>query len=70
MPLEQLILMPEPMARRALSGKSIALRVLAPVGAYAGRGALRVLRIRAIDEAVELDCGYESYQRLDDATVR
>jgi hypothetical protein len=57
--------MPEVDARRALSGQTIAFRVLAPVGAYAGRGALRVLRARMFqDEVVELVCGYERYDRL------
>lgn len=69
MDLQQLVLMPETRARRALSGRDIVLRVLAPVGAYAGRGSLRVLRAsvlrRAADESgdgVELVCGYEAYE--------
>jgi hypothetical protein len=72
MPLEELVLMPEVDARRALSGQTIVLRVLAPVGAYAGRGTLRVLRARPAaavreahhDEVVELVCGYEAYDRM------
>jgi len=69
-PLDQLVLMPEVDARRVLTGHAVTLRVLAPVGQYAGRGTLRVLRARPVvpqgrqDEVVELVCGYESYQRL------
>lgn len=71
MPLEDLVLMPEPDARRALGSQDIALRVLAPVGHYAGRGMLRVLRVKPGDPSansgqavVELVCGYEAYDRL------
>lgn len=51
-------------ARRALCGHSLAFSVLAPVGAFAGRGVLRVLRARPRDERIELVCGYESYEPL------
>jgi hypothetical protein len=70
-PLEDLILMPEVAARRALRDRSITFSVLAPVGAYAGRGVLRVLRARPLPfdaaqgDGVELVCGYESYERYD-----
>lgn len=68
MPLDDLVLMPEVDARRALAGQPVAVRVLAPVGHYAGRGTLRVLRVRPFEapagEKIELVCGYESYQRL------
>ncbi len=71
MPLDHLVLMPEVDARRALAGQAVALRVLAPVGHYAGRGALRVLRARprpltagAAGSVIELVCGYEAYERL------
>jgi hypothetical protein len=63
-PLEDLVLMSEVEARRALSGQSIAFSVLAPVGSYAGRGTLRVLRVRPREQLVELVCGYESYEPL------
>lgn len=66
MPLEDLILMPELDARRALRDRPVSLSVLAPVGSYAGRGVLRVLRARPIEERIELVCGYESYERFDD----
>lgn len=56
--------MPEAEARRALSGRIGAFSVLAPVGAFAGKGTLRVLRLREADERIELTCGYESYVRI------
>jgi hypothetical protein len=57
--------MPEVEARRALSGRISAFSVLAPVGSFAGKGVLRVLRVRtAPDEQIELTCGYESYEFL------
>ena len=62
--LQQLVLLPETQARRALRGQRVVLRVLAPVGSYAGAGTLRVLRLRPRAEGVELDCGYERYHRL------
>ncbi len=67
MPLDQLVLMPEVDARRALAGHAVTLHVLAPVGHYAGCGALRVLRARPVagDDEIELVCGYDSYRRLD-----
>lgn len=62
MTLDHLVLMPEVDARRALASQAVVLRVLAPVGHYAGRGMLRVLRVRPHDEVVELVCGYEAYE--------
>lgn len=61
--------MPEVQARRQLRGRVAALSVLAPVGSYAGRGALRVLRVsldelRTDSENIALVCGYESYERV------
>ena len=61
--------MPEVQARRHLRGRVAALSVLAPVGSFAGRGVLRVLRVLAQDETgdearLELTCGYESYERV------
>ncbi len=64
MPLEDIILMPEVQARRVLRGRPLMLRVLAPLGPHAGRGKLRVLRAAAVNERVELVCGYEAYDRL------
>jgi len=62
--LEDLVLMPEVHARRALGGQPILFSLLAPVGAYLGCGALRVLRVRPSESRVELVCGYESYERV------
>jgi hypothetical protein len=59
------ILMPEVQARAVLSGRRLHLRVLAPLGSWAGVGSLRVLRAIERDGAIELDCGYESYVRCD-----
>ncbi len=61
--------MPEVQARRRLRGRIRALSVLAPVGSFAGKGTLRVLRVLAQDGAgddarLELMCGYESYERV------
>ena len=65
---DELVLMPEPLARRRLAGSALRLRVLAPLGAYAGNGTLRVLRVTPQTQGdravVELICGYESYQPL------
>ncbi len=62
--------MPEVQARRHLRGRVGAMSVLAPVGSFAGKGVLRVLRVRAQDGAatqgpLELTCGYESYEPFD-----
>jgi hypothetical protein len=66
--VEDLMLLPYVRARRALDGRNLRLRVLAPFGAWAGRGALRVLRLKMHDdESAELTIGYESYDRLDAA---
>ncbi|HEX5275404.1 MAG TPA: hypothetical protein VFW34_09010 [Candidatus Rubrimentiphilum sp.] len=61
--------MPEVHARRHLRGRVAVLSVLAPVGPFAGKGALRVLRVLAHGEAgdearLEVTCGYESYERV------
>jgi hypothetical protein len=60
--------MPEVQARRRLGGRVSALSVLAPVGSFAGKGTLRVLRasfdkFRAgSEDDVALICGYEAYE--------
>lgn len=61
---DDLVLLPETIARRALGRRLAAFSVLAPLGAYAGRGTLRVLRVRSEGEAVDLVCGYDSYEPL------
>lgn len=59
---EDLILVPEAQARRALRKQPLRLEVLAPHGAWIGCGALRVLRLKVEDRWAELTVGYESYQ--------
>jgi hypothetical protein len=59
---EDLVLVSEVQARRALRDRRIRLRVLAPYGAWVGHGTLRVLRLKTGDQEVELTVGYESYQ--------
>ncbi len=61
---DELVLMPEPLARRRLAGEPLRMRVLAPFGPFAGRGRLRVLRCRPAGAVIELICGYESYEPL------
>jgi len=65
--------MPEVQARRVLAGRTVRFVVLSPLGPFAGRGTLRVLRARpnsSDDSCVELVCGYESYERLDAMNAR
>lgn len=59
--LEEMILLPEVQARRRLAGRIASLLVLSPIGAYAGVGTLRVLRII---EGMHVVAGYDSYERL------
>jgi hypothetical protein len=63
---EDLVLVPEVEARRALRDYRIRLEVLAPYGSWTGCGALRVLRCKfsegAGEREVELLAGYESYR--------
>ena len=60
---DDLILTSEAAVRRLLGQRVGAFSVLAPLGAYAGCGALRVLRMRQHGEnRVELVCGYERYE--------
>lgn len=62
---EELILVPEVEARRALRGHNLRVQVLAPYGAWAGCGVLRVLRLKVADDrSAELTVGYESYEPL------
>lgn len=64
MAFDDLVLLPETAARRILGTRPLAFSVLAPLGAFAGSGALRVLRVRESESRIELVCGYESYVRL------
>jgi hypothetical protein len=60
---EELILVPEMQARRALRNYALRLHVLAPHGAWLGCGALRVLRLKILeDQSAEIVAGYESYR--------
>jgi hypothetical protein len=60
---EELILVPEVQARRALRKQPLRIHVLAPHGAWIGCGTLRVLRLKIQeDRSAELTVGYESYQ--------
>jgi hypothetical protein len=62
---DDLTLLPEVRARQLLRGRRIRSVLLAPFGAWAGRGTLRVLRVRMHDDdSAELTVGYESYERL------
>ena len=63
---DDLILMPEVCARRALLDRRLHISVLAPLGNHLGRGALRVLRIVTNqDESLDMIVGYESYERIE-----
>ena len=60
---EELILVPEVQARRALRNHALRLHVLAPHGAWLGCGVLRVLRLKILeDQSAEIVAGYESYR--------
>jgi hypothetical protein len=73
---EDLTLLPEVQARRKLRKQPVRIAVLAPYGAWIGRGTLRVLRLKMPtppfgsaqddkdDDVVELTVGYESYEPL------
>ncbi|MGA8574703.1 MAG: hypothetical protein WB609_03315 [Candidatus Cybelea sp.] len=60
---EDLILLPEVQARRALGDRPIRLQVLAPYGTWIGHGVLRVLRLKINDDrSADVTVGYESYR--------
>ncbi|MFY9737799.1 MAG: hypothetical protein WAK11_01995 [Candidatus Cybelea sp.] len=60
---EDLILVPEVQARRALRDHALRLHVLAPHGAWLGCGVLRVLRLKLNeDRSADVVAGYESYR--------
>jgi hypothetical protein len=59
---EDLVLVPEVLARRVLSERRIRLKVLVPYGSWIGCGTLRVLRLKmSDDQTAELMVGYEAY---------
>lgn len=60
---EELILVREVLARRALHDHALRLHVLAPHGTWLGCGALRVLRLKINeDRSADVVAGYESYR--------
>jgi hypothetical protein len=62
---DDLILVPEVQARRALGNRPVRLQMLVPYGAWLGRGALRVLRLKINDDqSAVLTIGYDSYHPL------
>jgi phage replication-related protein YjqB (UPF0714/DUF867 family) len=63
--LPDLTLMPEVCARALLAGRAVRFSVLAPLGGWLGHGTLRVLRTTERDGAIELVCGYDSYERYE-----
>lgn len=62
---EDLILVPEVRARQLLRDRDLRVQILAPYGAWAGCGTLRVLRLKIEDDrSACLTAGYESYEPL------
>jgi hypothetical protein len=60
---EDLVLLPEVQARRALGAARIRLQVLMPYGSWIGCGTLRVLRLKMNDDrSAELIAGYDAYR--------
>ncbi|MBV8344512.1 MAG: hypothetical protein JO190_05900 [Candidatus Eremiobacteraeota bacterium] len=60
---DDLVLMPEVYARRALAGRPIRLQTLVPYGSWIGCGALRVLRVKIEEDgSADVTAGYESYR--------
>ena len=62
--MNELVLLPEVDARRALRDRRLRFSLLAPFGQWVGRGTLRVLRVANGNGETELTVGYESYERL------
>jgi len=65
---DDLILMPEAVARQKAGSRIATLRVVSPIGPFAGVGTLRVLRARPTgdsEQTLELVCGYEAYELLE-----
>ena len=60
---DDLILMPEVEARRALADRPIRLHTLVPYGSWIGCGALRVLRLKIEEDgSADVTAGYDSYR--------
>ncbi|HEY1868391.1 MAG TPA: hypothetical protein VGG70_08825 [Candidatus Cybelea sp.] len=64
---EDLVLVPEVEARRALRGRRIRMQMLVPIGPWIGCGKLRVLRLQVVsgetEEIAEMAVGYEAYRK-------
>ena len=60
---EDFVLLREVEARRRLGNRRIRLQMLVPYGEWLGGGALRVLRMKTHDDAVDLIVGYEWYRQ-------
>lgn len=61
-----LVLMTDVAARRAVAGRPLQVIVLAPLGGWLGCGKLRVLRVKpsAVENGLALTLGYESYEKI------
>ncbi|MFY9780530.1 MAG: hypothetical protein WAJ85_08470 [Candidatus Baltobacteraceae bacterium] len=60
-----LTLLAEDEVRRALAGRTLVFRLLAPPYPALGVGTLRALRVVERGEAAEVVAGYERYERLE-----
>ncbi|MGP6156174.1 MAG: hypothetical protein ACLPYS_01325 [Vulcanimicrobiaceae bacterium] len=60
-----LTLLAENEARRALAGRTLVMRLLAPPFPALGVGMLRTLRVAERGDCTELVAGYERYERLE-----
>jgi hypothetical protein len=67
--VNELVLLPEVDARRALRDHRLRFSLLVPFGHWIGRGTLRVLRVAHGDDSTELTVGYESYERIQSQAV-
>ena len=61
-----LVLTPEPLARAALAGRTLSLRLLTPPYPALGLGTLRLVRLQERGEVTEMLCSYEGYTRIED----
>jgi len=61
----QFAMMPEVEARRMLGAECTSMRLVHPVGSWAGVGRLRVLCVRVAANGLELLAGYERYEPID-----
>jgi hypothetical protein len=60
-----LVLMPEPLARAALAGRTLSLRLLTPPYPALGLGRLRLVRLHERGTITEMLCSYEGYARIE-----